>query len=70
MKWKCKNCVWGPCVFESTRNDDYLVNTEKCMQESRQANWQKMSGEEPEQEAEKKTEQQSKSDNNENLPWN
>ena len=52
MKWKCKNCVWGPCVFESPRNDDYLVNIEKCMQESRQANWQKMSAEEPEQEAE------------------
>ena len=44
--------MWGPCVYESASNDDYLVNTEKCMQESRPANWKKMSVEEPEQKRE------------------
>ena len=49
MKWKCNCCVWGPCVYESAKDDDYLMITDKCPRGALITRWQKISGEELEQ---------------------
>ena len=49
MKWKCNACVWGPCVYESASDDDYLMSVDICPRGACITRWQKMSVEEPEQ---------------------
>ena len=49
MKWKCNGCVWGPCVYESAKDDNDLMRTDKCPRGALITRWQKMSDEEPEQ---------------------
>ena len=51
MKWKCNNCMYGPCVYESyncREYDDINPKIEKCPRGMFAAIWL-MSDEEPEQ---------------------
>ena len=48
MKWKCAECIYGPCVYESACDDNIAVITEKCPRAFHSVVWKIMSDEKPE----------------------
>ena len=49
MKYNCKNCAYGPCVYECAKSEgnDYMDETKECPRGVILADWKPMTGEEP-----------------------
>lgn len=52
MKWKCAECIYGPCVYESACDDNIAAITEKCPRAFNSVVWKIMCKEKPEREDE------------------